>query len=157
MANILIIDTHSGNREVLITLLSCNKHNLFVAEDNAQALEIVCKENLDFIFFSPSCYKPELMLLAKAAGVVNISIDKTTSPDEILKHIEGIISLQQKEANLQSLLHELSQPLMVINAYVGGCIHRLEKNVYDKKQIIDAMKIVNHHVDRAGKLINRLK
>lgn len=46
---------------------------------------------------------------------------------------------------------------MIINAYVSGCIRRLEENVYDKKQIIDVLKIVNHHVELAGKFIHSMK
>ena len=55
------------------------------------------------------------------------------------------------------LLHELSQPLMVINAYASGCILRLNEKDFDIKQIIAVMKIINEQVDRAGKLIDRVK
>jgi two-component system, LuxR family, sensor histidine kinase DctS len=54
------------------------------------------------------------------------------------------------------LSHEISQPLMIISAYVSGCIRRLEENVYDKNQIIATLKAVNHQVDRAGTLTHRM-
>ena len=138
MANILVIDAKPRNHKVLNTLLNNNKHNLFVATNAIQVLEIICKEHCDLII-----------------GV----IDETDSIENILNHVNGLTT-QQKEtkspfdAELTHLLsHELSQPLVVINAYVSGCIRRLEKNVYDKKQIIVAMKMVNHQVERIGKLI----
>lgn len=183
MANILIIEGHSADRKILMTLLRSDKHNLFVAKDTTQALEIVYKEDLDLIigdilmsdsgdyefikklrhdfshlntpiiFFSESCYTSELMLLAKAASAVDIVIDKTASNPEILKQINAIINQKKSKVHLSVLLHELSQPLTVINAYVSGCIRRLEENVFDKKEIIDVLKSVNQQVEVAGKLI----
>jgi len=50
-------------------------------------------------------------------------------------------------------VHELIQPLTVISTYVSGCILRLEENVYDRQQIIDALKAANHQVDRAAGII----
>ena len=55
------------------------------------------------------------------------------------------------------LAHEMSQPLMVISAYVSGCIRRMEENTDDRVQIIHAMKAVDKQVERAGKLINSMK
>lgn len=145
MAKILVIDAHTGNHQNLMTLLSSEQHNLFVATDTAQALAIVRKENLDLI-----------VVQAKASGEVDVIIDKTDSSEDILKQIYDLIH-QQKEAKLSLLSHNLSQPLMVMSAYVNGCIRRLEENVFDKSQIIDAMKIVSQHIDHAGKLIHRHK
>lgn len=55
------------------------------------------------------------------------------------------------------LSHEISQPLMVISAYVSGCIRRMEEDVYDKAEVIDIMKAVNKKVEYAGALVHRIK
>lgn len=83
------------------------------------------------------------------------------------KKAEEFYKRQAKFANLVRLSsmgemasiisHEISQPLVVINTYIAGCIRRLNEPTFNKHDIIAAMRKANEFVEVAGTLIHRMK
>lgn len=56
-----------------------------------------------------------------------------------------------------SLAHEINQPLAAINAYISGCIKRIENNRSDKLEILEALKQASQQAERAGEVVHRIK
>lgn len=128
-------------------------------------------------------YEVEFRLSEKYAAVKWIAIRGQVFPDEngMPRYMIGVgidISERKKAEQLahkhqaesayiarvnsmgemaSALAHELNQPLTAINSYVSGCIHRLEKNTYEKDQIIDVLKKTMQNAELAGQIIHRMK
>lgn len=67
-------------------------------------------------------------------------------------------SIHANEETVTTLVHELAQPLTIINTYLGGCVRSLESaGDIDKVSIINAMKICVENVEVAGKVLHRMR
>ncbi len=53
-------------------------------------------------------------------------------------------------------LHELSQSLLVIHAYVNGCNERLKENTLDSRQLFNALRSINEQIEVIGIKIHDL-
>lgn len=58
--------------------------------------------------------------------------------------------------NIPSIVHELSQSLVVIHSYAKGCGERLKKDNFDKEQLINHLETVNKHVQIISEKIQNL-
>ena len=61
------------------------------------------------------------------------------------------------EEMASTLAHELNQPLTVINAYLCGCLRRIENGFQEIAPIIEAMIKVRQNVELAGEILERVK
>lgn len=50
--------------------------------------------------------------------------------------------------------HELTQSLMVINAYAQGSIERLKKNALEADQLKEILNKINQHIEIMGNKIH---
>lgn len=48
---------------------------------------------------------------------------------------------------IPAIYHELSQSLLVIYAYVNGCMERLKIDTIDKQQLTEALQKINVHTN----------
>ncbi len=63
----------------------------------------------------------------------------------------------QTKKDISMLLHEASQPLMVINAYVSACLHLLQNNTDSNPQLLAAINKINDHANLAGEKIHEMR
>ncbi len=63
----------------------------------------------------------------------------------------------QLKKDISSLLHEVCQPLMVINAYVSACLHLLENHSEINNQLLSAINKINEHANLAGEKIHEIR
>ena len=50
-------------------------------------------------------------------------------------------------SKLPILSHELTQSLMIINAYISGCNERIKKNTININEIVDVLNKMNKQVE----------
>jgi C4-dicarboxylate-specific signal transduction histidine kinase len=55
------------------------------------------------------------------------------------------------------MAHELNQPLSAIVNYANGCSRRLQSNVGQRQELVDAMGQITNQAQRAGEIIRRLR
>jgi phosphoglycerate-specific signal transduction histidine kinase len=60
------------------------------------------------------------------------------------------------KTTLMTLVHDLNQPLLAINAYLGGCLHRLAQEPLQNDDMIHAMKAAMVQVEVLGERIHQL-
>ncbi len=66
----------------------------------------------------------------------------------VVKKAPLIIDKMPCECNkIHGFLHELSQSLLVIHAYVNGCNERVKDNTLSKEQIVDVLSKINKHAE----------
>lgn len=68
-----------------------------------------------------------------------------------------LIQQNMRNGIISMLAHELTQPLMVINTYLSGCIYRLKENRIDNTQLVDIMNNIKQHAVLMGDKIHELK
>jgi signal transduction histidine kinase len=68
-----------------------------------------------------------------------------------MKHVASV------RETTSTLAHALGQPLVVINAYVNGCMQRLQKSSYEIKELIFAMEKVSQHVVLISDIIQKME
>lgn len=61
-----------------------------------------------------------------------------------------------KNEIISKLIHELTQPLMVIHTYVNGCIYRLQEDKLDNAQLLEILSSVKQHAGILGRTIHQL-
>lgn len=99
----------------------------------------------------------------KAVGIIidselyktNIKVDNLDSMDFI--HVENLNFLNEF---VSSITHELNQYLMIINAYLGGCINRLKENNLndiDKNSILQIIQRVINQTEFLSQKFSTLK
>lgn len=56
-----------------------------------------------------------------------------------------------------TLIHEISQPLLVTNTYLSGSVRRLKQNDIEKEELTNVLEAALKQVDLMGKIIKRIK
>ncbi|MDH3451612.1 MAG: ATP-binding protein, partial [Gammaproteobacteria bacterium] len=55
------------------------------------------------------------------------------------------------------LAHEINQPLTAIANYSRGCVHRLQKEDFDRADLLNAMQLAVNEAERASAIIRHLR
>ncbi len=51
-------------------------------------------------------------------------------------------------SKIPTIIHELTQSLVVIQAYVNGCTERMKDNTLNHEQIAMVLGKINHHTEK---------
>lgn len=91
--------------------------------------------------------------------IVGINNWKKNQDNHYLHQLKLMEANQHHSRNevISLLAHELTQPLMIINTYISGCIYRLQENKLNHTQLIDIMNNIKHHATLMGNRIHELK
>lgn len=91
--------------------------------------------------------------------IVGINNLKINHDNRYLHQLELVqFSQHHSRSEVISLLaHELTQPLMVINTYISGCIYRLQENKVNIPQLIEIMTNIKQQAALMGSKIHELK
>jgi two-component system, LuxR family, sensor kinase FixL len=73
------------------------------------------------------------------------------------QQLAHVYRLSTMEEMASGLAHEICQPLAALINYTRGCVHHLQKNGYDKNQLLSMMAKAVSQAERAGEIIQRLK
>lgn len=65
----------------------------------------------------------------------------------------NIKKLECSNESISQFIHELTQPLIVINTYINACIHRLQENKIDHPQLLEMMINIKNHSFMLGHII----
>lgn len=57
-------------------------------------------------------------------------------------------------SQIPTMVHELSQSILVIHAYVCGCSERLKNSALDDDHLAVVLKKINHHLELISNKIN---
>jgi C4-dicarboxylate-specific signal transduction histidine kinase len=68
-----------------------------------------------------------------------------------------VARLRSMGALAAALAHEINQPLMAIVAYASGCMHRIEAEKSDPRELLGALQSLSEQAVRAGEIIRRLQ
>lgn len=89
---------------------------------------------------------------------------------DVTERIEAELRARERERELEhvarcrsmgelasALAHELNQPFAAIGNYVGGCIHRIEGDRFDRDETLDALRQASAQADRAGRIMSSMR
>lgn len=55
------------------------------------------------------------------------------------------------------LMHELTQPLTIINNFISGCIYRLKADNYQRDELLEMLREAEQETLRAGIIVYQMK
>lgn len=64
---------------------------------------------------------------------------------------------KQVKIDISHLLHEASQPLMIINTYVSACMCLLSKHPLDASKLLSIMDKINNHLHNVNQGIQDIR
>ncbi len=142
---------------VLETIDQAIKHGMSI-ESPFRALDI--NNNIKDYYTTGQVFYDEQKNAIRMIGVTVI-ITKLKKIEELLRRNQMKLAqtahINSMGEMASTLAHELNQPLTVINAYICGCLRRIENNFQEITPIIEAMIKVKKNVELAEEILHRMK